>query len=157
MISYTTGNLLDAEADALVNPVNTVGIMGAGVALMFRKKFEENFRAYAAACKRGDMKTGRMFVTERNVVLGPRWIINFPTKQHWRAKSQLSWVAEGLVDLRCVIERNGIPSVALPALGCGNGGLDWADVRLKIDEALGDLTDVSVQVYEPALRAIEPG
>lgn len=149
MIRYTTGNLLDAKVDALVNAVNTVGIMGKGIALMFRKTFDENYREYVAACKRGDLRTGRMFVTELRGLLGPRWIINFPTKQDWRSKTQLRWVVEGLADLRCVIERNDIQSVALPALGCGNGGLDWADVRLKIDEVLGDLANVDIHVYEP--------
>jgi O-acetyl-ADP-ribose deacetylase (regulator of RNase III) len=153
MIRYITGNLLNARADALVNAVNTVGVMGKGIALMFRRAFDENFRAYAAACKRGDVRTGRMFVTERSAVLGPRWIINFPTKDDWRTKSQLSWVEEGLRDLRRVILENSIQSIALPALGCGNGGLDWADVCTKIDEVLGDLASVDIQVYGPADRA----
>lgn len=149
MIRYTTGNLLEAKADALVNTVNTVGIMGKGIALMFREAFEENFRAYTAACKRGEVRTGHMFVTERSAVLGPRWIINFPTKQDWRTKTRLSWVVDGLADLRRVIVDNGIRSIALPPLGCGNGGLDWAEVRPKIEEALGDLDGVDIQVYEP--------
>lgn len=149
MIRYTTGNLLEAKADALVNTVNTVGIMGKGIALMFREAFAENFRAYATACKLGEVRTGQMFVTERHAVLGPRWIINFPTKQDWRTKTRLEWVVDGLADLRRVIVDNGIRSIALPPLGCGNGGLDWAEVRPKIEEALGDLDDVDIQVYEP--------
>lgn len=149
MIRYTTGNLLEAKADALVNTVNTVGIMGKGIALMFREAFEENFRAYTAACKQGEVRTGYMFVTERSAVLGPRWIINFPTKRDWRTKTRLSWVVDGLADLRRVIADNGIRSIALPPLGCGNGGLDWAEVRPKIEEALGDLDGVDIQVYEP--------
>lgn len=149
MIRYTTGNLLEAKADALVNTVNTVGIMGKGIALMFREAFEENFRAYTAACKQGEVRTGHMFVTERSALLGPRWIINFPTKQDWRTKTRLAWVVDGLADLRRVIVENGIRSIALPPLGCGNGGLDWAEVRPKIEEALGDLDGVDVQVYEP--------
>jgi O-acetyl-ADP-ribose deacetylase (regulator of RNase III) len=149
MIRYTTGNLLDAKAEALVNTVNTVGVMGKGIALMFRDAFNENFREYTAACKQGQVRTGRMFVTERSAVLGPRWIINFPTKQDWRTKTKLMWVVDGLADLRRVIVDNGIRSIALPPLGCGNGGLDWAEVRPKIEEALGDLDDVDIQVYQP--------
>jgi len=149
MIRYTTGNLLEAKAEALVNTVNTVGIMGKGIALMFREAFAENFRAYAAACKQGEVRIGHMFVTERNAVLGPRWIINFPTKQDWRTKTRLSWVVDGLADLRRVIVDHGIRSIALPPLGCGNGGLDWVEVQPKIEEALGDLDDVDIQVYEP--------
>jgi len=149
MIRYTTGNLLEAKADALVNTVNTVGIMGKGIALMFREAFDENFRAYTAACKQGDVQVGRMFVTERHAVLGPRWVINFPTKQDWRTKTKLQWVVDGLADLRRIILENGIRSIALPPLGCGNGGLDWAAVRPKIEEMLGDLEEVDIQVFEP--------
>ncbi|HWU76763.1 MAG TPA: macro domain-containing protein [Rhodanobacter sp.] len=149
MIRYTAGNLLEAEAEALVNTVNTVGIMGKGIALMFRDAFGENFRAYSAACKQGEVRTGQMFVTERSAVLGPRWIINFPTKQDWRTKTRLLWVVDGLADLRRVIVDNNIRSIALPPLGCGNGGLNWAEVRPKIEEALGNLDGVDIQVYEP--------
>lgn len=150
MIRYTTGNLLEAKADALVNTVNTVGIMGKGIALMFREAFAGNFRAYAAACKRGEVQVGRMFVTERSAVLGPRWIINFPTKQDWRSKTRLQWVVDGLADLRRVINDNHIRSIAVPPLGCGNGGSDWADVKPLIEAALGDLDGVDVQVFEPS-------
>jgi O-acetyl-ADP-ribose deacetylase (regulator of RNase III) len=149
MIRYTTGNLLEAKAEALVNTVNTVGIMGKGIALMFREAFDANYRAYAAACKRGEVQVGRMFVTERSAVLGPRWIINFPTKQDWRSKTKLQWVVDGLVDLRRVIVEKSIRSIAVPPLGCGNGGLDWADVQPAIEQALGDLEGVDVQVFEP--------
>jgi len=149
MIRYTTGNLLEAKAEALVNTVNTVGIMGKGIALMFREAFDANYRAYAAACKRGEVQVGRMFVTERSAVLGPRWIINFPTKQDWRSKTKLQWVVDGLADLRRVIVEKNIHSVAVPPLGCGNGGLDWADVKSEIEKTLGDLESVEVQVFEP--------
>lgn len=149
MISYTRGNLLDAKAEALVNTVNTVGVMGKGVALMFKEAYPENFKAYEAACKRKEVRVGRMFVTERSGLLGPKWIINFPTKEHWRNPSRIEWVVEGLQDLRRVIEELGIRSVALPPLGAGNGGLEWADVRPEIEAALTDLMDVEVAVYEP--------
>lgn len=149
MIAYTTGNLLDADVDALVNTVNTVGVMGKGIALMFKEAFPENFDAYAAACKAEQVKVGSMFVTERQNLMGPRWIINFPTKEHWRNKTKRNWITDGLHDLRRVVINNNIKSIAIPPLGCGNGGLDWGVVRPMVEEALADLSDVDIQVYEP--------
>ena len=150
MIRFTTGNLLDSRTDAVVNTVNTVGIMGKGIALMFKEAFPANFREYEAACKRGDVRTGSMFVTERPSMMGPpRWIINFPTKEHWRTKTRLEWIETGLQDLRNVIHEKQIDSIALPPLGCGNGGLDWHVVRPMVERVLGDLPDVDVVVYEP--------
>ncbi|MFN9460659.1 MAG: macro domain-containing protein [Acidobacteriota bacterium] len=149
MLRLLTGNLLDAPTEALVNTVNTVGVMGKGIALMFKEAFPGNFAAYAAAVKQGNVQVGRMFVTERDSLDGPRFLINFPTKQHWRNPSQLQWVIDGLQDLRRVIEERQIRSIALPPLGCGNGGLDWAIVRPEIEKALGTLPDVDIWVYEP--------
>lgn len=149
MIRYTKGNLLDADVEALVNTVNTVGVMGKGIALMFKEAFPENFREYAAACKRNEVQVGRMFVTERPGLTGPRWIINFPTKEHWRSRTRIGWIESGLEDLRRVIQRRGIRSIAVPPLGCGQGGLEWARVRPIIVRALGEMTDVEVVVYEP--------
>lgn len=150
MIRYTTGNLLDSDVDAVVNTVNTVGVMGKGIALMFKEAFPANYRAYAAACKRGDVATGRMFVTERPEMLGrPRWIINFPTKQHWRGKARTEWIHEGLEDLKRTIREKGIRSIAIPPLGCGNGGLDWDLVKPLIGNGLGELEDVEIVVFEP--------
>jgi O-acetyl-ADP-ribose deacetylase (regulator of RNase III) len=150
MIRFTTGNLLDADVDAVVNTVNTVGVMGKGIALMFKERFPENFKAYEAACKRKELTIGRVFVTESPELNGPRWIINFPTKAHWRFPSKLEWIESGLEDLRHVIMEKGIKSIALPPLGSGNGGLNWQDVRPLIEAALGDrLADVDVVVYEP--------
>lgn len=150
MISFTQGNLLTANAEALVNTVNTVGIMGKGIALMFKEHFPENFKIYEAACKRGEVRVGRMLVTERQDMYGPpKWIINFPTKEHWRSPSQIEWIEEGLKDLLRVIRENKIKSVAIPPLGSGNGGLIWQDVRLKIEAALSALPDVEIVVYEP--------
>src|SRR5258708_39032147 len=103
MLRLTQGNLLDADVDAVVNTVNTVGVMGKGIALMFKDKFPENYKAYAAACKRDEVQVGRMFVTESLELSGPRWIINFPTKRHWRSPSKLEWIIDGLNDLRAVI------------------------------------------------------
>ena len=149
MISYAKGNLLDADVEAVVNTVNTVGVMGKGIALMFKEAFLENFKEYELACKRNEVQVGRMFVTERQQLMGPKWVINFPTKKNWQDPSEMEWIIDGLRDLRKVIEEKGICSVALPPLGCGSGGLDWPDVRQKIEEALGSLPDVEVIVYEP--------
>jgi len=151
MIRYTAGNLLDSKTDALVNTVNTVGVMGKGIALMFKEAFPENTRAYEAACRDHKVEVGRMFVTKRSDMLGPRWIINFPTKKHWRHPSKLEWVAEGLRDLRRVIIEEGIGSIAIPPLGAGNGGLDWAKVRPLIEAELRDL-NIDILVYEPAAK-----
>lgn len=152
MIRVAQGNLLDADVEALVNTVNTVGVMGKGVALMFKEAFAENYRAYVAACELGEVRIGKMFVTERRSLDHPRWIINFPTKQDWRGRSHLDWIAEGLEDLRAVLNVKHIHSVALPPLGTGNGGLAWTDVRPLIVRALGTLKGVDVMVYEPTRR-----
>jgi len=152
MISYTQGNLLDADVEALVNTVNTVGVMGKGVALMFKEAFPRNFKEYEAACKRKEVRVGRMFVTETGELMGPKWIINFPTKEHWRQRTKMQWITEGLKDLRRVIEEKKIRSVAVPPLGCGNGGLDWQDVRPAIEDALGCLPGVDVIAYEPTAK-----
>ncbi len=152
MIRFVEGNLLDADVEAIVNTVNTVGVMGKGIALMFKEAFPENFRSYAAACKRGEVLVGKMFVTRRDDLLGPRWIINFPTKQHWRGPSHIDWIAQGLQDLRRVISEKAIRSVAVPPLGTGNGGLEWNEVRRLITHALGDLEGVEVVVYGPTGR-----
>jgi O-acetyl-ADP-ribose deacetylase (regulator of RNase III) len=149
MMRFAQGNLLEAPVEALVNTVNTVGVMGKGIALMFKEAFPTNFRAYEDACKHRDIVVGKMFVTETGRLNGPRWIINFPTKKHWRQPSKLEWIVDGLKDLRRVIDTHSIQSVALPPLGAGNGGLDWRDVRVQVEKALGDLEDVEVLVYEP--------
>ncbi len=152
MINFLQGNLLDAPAEAVVNTVNTVGVMGKGIALMFKEAFPANFRAYEAACKRKEVRVGHMFVTENPAFDGPRWLVNFPTKQHWRQPSKLEWIVEGLKDLKRVVEEKGIRSIALPPLGCGNGGLEWSDVRREIERAMGLLDGVDVLVFEPAAK-----
>lgn len=148
MITFTQGNLLEARAEALVNTVNTVGVMGKGIALMFKERFAENFRRYAAACKAKEVQTGKMFVTQVHELDGPRWIVNFPTKQHWRTRSRMEWVVEGLQDLRRFLVEQQVKSIAIPPLGAGNGGLEWADVREQIERELGDL-DIDILVFEP--------
>tara|TARA_Y100001001_G_C7961881_1_gene292808 strand:+ start:750 stop:1208 length:459 start_codon:yes stop_codon:yes gene_type:complete len=149
MIQYCHGNLFEADAEALVNPVNTQGAMGKGLALAFKKMFPENFEAYAEACQSGHVKTGKMFITEQQALIGPRWIINFPTKQHWRDPSRLEWIEEGLADLKKILIEQQIQSVAVPPLGCGLGGLDWKLVKPKIEDALASLSSVRVLVFEP--------
>jgi O-acetyl-ADP-ribose deacetylase (regulator of RNase III) len=148
MIRFTKGNLLDASAEAVVNTVNEVGVMGKGIALMFRERFAANTAAYTAATKAKEVQVGHMFVTLTGELF-PKWIINFPTKKHWRSPSKLEWIQTGLEDLRRVIQENNIRSVALPPLGCGNGGLEWSQVRPMIEAALAALADVDVIVYEP--------
>ena len=150
MIAITHGNLLDAPVEALVNTVNTTGVMGKGIALQFKQAFPAMFQQYVRDCKAGEVRLGRMHVYEAGgLVGGPRWIINFPTKDHWRSSSRLSDVEAGLDDLAATIQRLNIRSIAVPPLGCGNGGLNWADVRPRIEATLGRLPGVSVYVYEP--------
>ena len=151
MITFTSGNLLEADVEALVNTVNTVGVMGKGIALMFKERFADNYRLYAAACKAGEVETGRMFVTEVMEIDGPRWVVNFPTKRHWRSPSRLEWIVEGLQDLRRFLIENDVSSIAIPPLGAGNGGLSWASVRTVIRDALEDI-DTHVLIFEPSDR-----
>lgn len=156
MVRYIRGNLLQADTEALVNAVNTVGAMGKGIALAFKQIYPTNFAEYEASCRAQQVRTGCMFVTQNRVPHGPRWIINFPTKRHWRQPSRLEWIEEGLADLRRVIRDRQIRSIAIPPLGCGLGGLDWNQVRPAIAAALDELADVDVRVYEPiAQRAGE--
>lgn len=149
MIKYTKGNLLEADVDALVNTVNTVGVMGKGIALMFKERFPRNFAQYESASRAKHVKIGEMFVTETGELNGPRLIINFPTKKHWRAPSQIEWIREGLKDLKRVVRQRHVSSLALPPLGAGNGGLDWPTVRATIEEELKDIGPVRVLVFEP--------
>ena len=149
MIRFTSGNILDAEVEALVNTVNCVGIMGRGIALQFKHAFPENFRAYGAACQRKAVEPGRMFVFDTGELMLPRYIINFPTKRHWRGKSRMEDIDSGLVALVEEIRTRGIRTIAVPALGSGLGGLDWSEVRPRIEDALHDLPGVEVLVYEP--------
>lgn len=148
MIHFAQGNLLDSTAEALVNTVNTVGISGKGLALMFKEAFPDNFRAYAAACKSGLLAPGELFIFEQPIMVGPRFIVNFATKQHWRNPSKLSWIANGLARLRQEVQRRGIRSIAIPPLGAGHGGLHWSDVKPLIVAAMGDL-DCDVGIFEP--------
>jgi O-acetyl-ADP-ribose deacetylase (regulator of RNase III) len=149
MIRFTHGDLLDAPVDALVNAVNEVGVMGKGIALEFNACFPEESREYQKACARGEVKVGLMFPVRRTVLVGPRWIIHFPTKKHWRFPSQIEWVRSGLVDLLRTIREQGIRSVAIPPLGCGAGGLNWVEIRREIEATFAGPADVEAVVYEP--------
>jgi O-acetyl-ADP-ribose deacetylase (regulator of RNase III) len=149
MVEYVTGNLLEADVDALVNTVNTKGVMGKGIALQFRRAFPENYEAYRAACDVGEVQLGRMFVVMTGHLGRPRLIINFPTKKHWKSRSRIADIEAGLVDLRRVLDEHDVESLALPPLGCGLGGLEWSDVRPRIEAALAD-APVHALVFEPA-------
>ena len=148
MIRFTSGDLLQSEADALVNAVNCAGVMGRGISLQFKKQFPGNFEEYKEACDRGEVVPGKMFITERNALNPPRFIVNFPTKRHWRGKSRIEDIESGLVMLREEIEARDIGSIAIPRLGSGLGGLYWPDVRRLIENALSGMT-AEIIVYEP--------
>lgn len=149
MITFTTGDILASDAEALVNTVNCVGIMGRGIALQFKNAFPSNFKAYEAACHRGEVQPGLMFVHELRSITGPKYIINFPTKRHWRGKSRIEDVDSGLSALVDTIQALGIRSIAIPPLGSGLGGLNWADVRPRIEAALSGIADLVATIYEP--------
>ena len=155
MITYKTGDVLAEAAEALVNTVNCVGVMGRGVALQFKRAFPENFKAYAARCKRDEMRPGHVFVFETRAVVPPRYIINFPTKRHWRGKSRLEDIESGLESLAGEIRSRGIRSIAIPPLGSGLGGLHWPSVRTRMEAALGALDDVEIVIFEPGGAAAD--
>ncbi len=149
MIELTQGDILHANAEALVNTVNCVGVMGRGIALQFKKVFPENFKHYKAACDRKELHPGKMFVYDLNGIGNPRYVINFPTKRHWKGKSRMDDIEAGLQALVSEVRKRGIHSIAIPPLGCGLGGLRWADVRTRIELAFQNLDDVQVFLYEP--------
>lgn len=149
MIELKQGDILTADVEALVNTVNCVGVMGRGLALQFRKIFPENFKAYKAMCDRGELRPGKLFIYEQAQLTNPRYIINFPTKDDWKDKSQIEYIDTGLEILGQEVRRLSIRSIAIPPLGCGLGGLKWSDVRPRIERAFSTLADVHILVYEP--------
>ncbi len=149
MISFTSGDILRDDSEAIVNTVNCVGVMGRGIALQFRNAYPDNFEAYARACKDERVHPGRMFVFETGQLAHPRYIINFPTKRHWRGKSRMEDIDAGLVSLVDEVHTRGIRSIAIPPLGSGLGGLNWADVKTRIVAAMAELPNVAVTIYEP--------
>ena len=150
MLELTRGDILKADAEALVNTVNCVGVMGRGIALQFRKAFPENFKAYKSVCDKKQLHPGIMFVYDLNRFQNPKYIINFPTKRHWKGKSKIEDIESGLEALVQEVSKNNIRSIAIPPLGCGLGGLDWTQVKQIIEKVFNALPDVHVLLYEPA-------
>jgi len=150
MLKLVKGDVLKADAEALVNTVNCVGVMGRGIALQFRKAFPENFKAYKSICDRKQLQPGMVFVYDLNRFENPKYVINFPTKRHWKGKSQIEYVEAGLEALVQEVRNRSIKSIAIPPLGCGLGGLDWVQVRQMIERTLAALPNVKVLLYEPA-------
>lgn len=148
-MKFVTGNLLSAPTEALVNTVNTVGVMGKGIALQFKERFPLNRQIYESTSKAGEMKIGKMLVVRENTIEGEKLIINFPTKTEWFKKSQYSYIEEGLKDLVRVIREYNVKSIAIPPLGCGNGGLQWDKVKKMLYEHMKNLNDVEILIYEP--------
>ncbi len=149
MIRYTSGNILEAQTTAIVNTVNTVGVMGKGIALAFKKAFPDNFKRYEQAVLKGEVSIGKVFVTETGE-LSPKFILNFPTKQDWRYPSKLSYIEDGLNDLVKILNENKIDSISIPPLGCGNGKLAWKDVKILIEKYLNPISGhIEILVYEP--------
>ena len=149
MIKLTPGNMLKADVEALVNTVNCVGVMGKGIALQFKQAFRDNFQAYANACRKGEVKPGLVFIFPTDRMINPKYIINFPTKRHWKEKSKLEYIEQGLNALIKEVRRLGIKAIAIPPLGCGYGGLKWPVVRNLIETAFNQLPDVQVLLFEP--------
>jgi O-acetyl-ADP-ribose deacetylase (regulator of RNase III) len=155
MIHYKTGNLLDSEAEALVNTVNTIGVMGKGIALQFKNMFPNNFKLYSQACKNKEVKIGQLLVTEEEALfVGKKIIINFPTKTNWRLPSEYQYIEEGLTELVKVIREKNIKSIAIPPLGSGNGGLDWNKVKQILEKNLANV-DCDIHIYEPSVAIQE--
>lgn len=158
MIIETSGDLLKADVQAIVNTVNCVGVMGKGVALQVKRRYPAVFAEYARECKLGNVQIGRMLPVPTNELTGPAWVINFPTKKHWRSPSRLSYISEGLFDLLRVVKELDLRSIAIPPLGVGNGGLNWADVAPMIRNTFEELESVEVHLFEPSRshHRIEP-
>jgi O-acetyl-ADP-ribose deacetylase (regulator of RNase III) len=149
MLELKQGNLLEEDAEALVNAINCVGVMGKGIALQFKQAFPENFQQYKQACDAKEVQPGRMFTVPTGKLFNPKYIINFPTKRHWREKSKIEDIQTGLNALVAEVQRLGITSIAIPALGCGNGGLDWIEVKPLIESAFVELPEVRAMIFEP--------
>ena len=148
MVKFVKGNIFESNAEALVNSVNTVGVMGKGIALQFKERFPENYRLYKKACENGEVIIGKVFVTSTNSLVNPKWIINFPTKKHWMHRSSYKFIEEGLNDLIRVIKELNIKSIAIPPLGAGQGGLKWEKVKKLLLDRLEHL-NIEILIYEP--------
>lgn len=151
MLLFKSGDLLESKCYAMVNTVNTVGIMGKGIALQFKNEFPHNYKVYRNACQHHRLNVGELLMVKDNsMLLGERLIINFPTKTHWRLPSKYIYIERGLTALSILITEQHLKHIALPALGCGNGGLDWKIVRAMICQHLRELA-AFIEVYEPAV------
>ncbi len=148
MITFLQGDLLQSDAQALVNTVNTVGVMGKGIALQFKNQFPKNYKAYHEACKKGELNIGQMLVVKDGDLMREKYIVNFPTKEHWKAPSKIEYIKKGLPALKEAIQQYHVKSIAIPPLGCGSGGLDWNVVKPMIVDHLSGL-DAQIFVYEP--------
>lgn len=148
-VTLKSGDLLKDSSEAIVNTVNCVGVMGKGIALQFKQRWPQNFRAYVDACKHRQIKSGKVFIHDMGQWAEPRYIINFPTKVHWRGESKIEYVQTGLRDLIAQVGHLGIKSIALPPLGCGNGGLEWSKVKCLIFDVFADHPDIQVNLFEP--------
>lgn len=150
MLEFKQGNLLEADTEAIINAVNCVGVMGKGIALQFKQAYPHNFTEYERACKANDLQLGKMFIVKNHSLLHPQYIINFPTKRHWKDKSKIEDIEQGLVDLVQQLKVHDIASVAIPALGCGYGGLEWNAVRPLIEMAAEKIQEVKFIIYLPS-------
>jgi O-acetyl-ADP-ribose deacetylase (regulator of RNase III) len=155
MIQYITGNILESSAQAIINTVNTDGIMGKGIALQFKNSFPNNYKAYKDACKNDTIDIGKLFVfREGNLTIGEKTIINFPTKKSWRKPSEYSYIEKGLDDLISIVNAHNITSIGIPPLGAGNGGLEWEQVKKIIEQKLNHL-NIDIYIYEPTIQIKE--
>ena len=143
MIEYKTGDLFNSEAQTLVNTVNCVGVMGKGIALEFKKRYPDMFKSYKSICDKKLLRPGTLQLYKKS----DQWILNFPTKDHWRNKSKMQWLEDGLSKFRETYKEKGISSIAFPKLGCSNGGLKWEEVKPLMEKYLTDL-DIKIEIYE---------
>ena len=148
MIEFVKGNLLEAETEALVNTVNTVGVMGKGIALQFKNRFPHNYKVYTEACKNQTFTIGQVLVVQEGDLMQRKFIVNFPTKAHWKGASKIEYISSGLIALKNSILKHNIQSIAIPPYVCGIGGLDWAQVKTRMVNELSDL-NVRILIYEP--------
>lgn len=148
-MNYTKGNILESNTEVIINPVNTVGVMGKGLALQFKQKFPTNYKIYKEACKNKSIDIGKLLLVDESNLERKQFIINFPTKKHWHNPSKIEYIEEGLKDLVRIIETQKFKSIAIPALGCGLGGLEWENVKLLIEKQLGNLDGTEIVVFEP--------
>ncbi len=154
MITLEKGNLFDCRAEAIVNTVNCVGVMGRGIALQFKNRYPENFKFYAKACRAGEVRPGKPLLFETGELSNPRYIVNFPTKNHWRTPSRMEYIRDGMKELVRLVKERNIRSVAVPPLGCGLGGLEWEQVRKEIEGAMASLPDVECHLFSPEVTSI---